>query len=244
MTSILALDTSSDACSVALGRDGEVWHRHAVESRAHHRLLLPMVEDVLAEAGCAPADLDAVAFGCGPGSFTGLRIATAVTQAIAWAHDLNVIGVSTLEIMAATAVRSTASAQGVITLLDARMGECYWNLFRADAGQVHALQADGLATREVIAAAIRRRLDADGGRWLLLGADLLGEPAEPVPQAGELIALAVPDIDARVLLALAGPRLEAGEGLPAREAIPHYLRDERRWRRVDDPLPHAGAPSR
>ncbi len=241
MTSILALDTSGDACSVALGRDGAVWHRHTVEPRAHHRLLLPMVEDVFTEAGCAPAELDAVAFGCGPGSFTGLRIATAVTQAIAWAHDLTVIGVSTLEIMAASAVEADPSAHGVIALLDARMGECYWNLFRAEQGQVLALQADGLAQRDVLAAAIARHVATAGGRWLLLGADLLGDASQLVPQQGELVAAAAPDVDARMLLTLAGRRFEAGEGLPAREAIPRYLRDERRWRRVCDPLPQADA---
>lgn len=237
MTSILALDTSTDACSVALAHEGEVLHRHHLEARAHHRLLLPMIEDVLACAGCAPADLDAVAFGCGPGSFTGLRIATAVTQAIAWAHDLRIIGVSTLELLAAAAAKEAPAAEGVITLLDARMGECYWNLFLLDGNAVHPILDDGLATPAVIAGELARRCAAHPGRWLLLGSQWLPESDWSQVAGVDVQPASEVCVDARVLLELAQARLLAGEGLPAREAIPRYLRDERRWRRLGDPVP-------
>ncbi len=237
MTSILALDTSTDACSVALAHEGEVLHRHHLEARAHHRLLLPMIEDVLACAGCAPADLDAVAFGCGPGSFTGLRIATAVTQAIAWAHDLRIIGVSTLELLAAAAAKEAPAAEGVITLLDARMGECYWNLFLLDGNAVHPILDDGLATPAVIAGELARRCAAHPGRWLLLGSQWLPESDWSQVAGVDVQPASEVCVDARVLLELAQSRLLAGEGLPAREAIPRYLRDERRWRRLGDPVP-------
>ncbi|MCC5887363.1 MAG: tRNA (adenosine(37)-N6)-threonylcarbamoyltransferase complex dimerization subunit type 1 TsaB [Gammaproteobacteria bacterium] len=237
MQAVLALDTSTDACSVALDHGGRVHFRHHVEARAHNRLLLPMIEEVLAEAGLAPADLDALAFGRGPGSFTGLRIAAAVTQGLAWAHELPVLGVSSLEILAAEALLRVADAGGVITLLDARMGECYWNAFDNGSGGLQALGEDGLAAPAALGPEIQARCAAGPGRWLLVGAELLPESSWPQWEGCEVVVMEALIPDARTLLTLARPRLEAGQGLTAREAVPAYLRDASRWRRLDDPPP-------
>lgn len=103
MSRILALDTSTDACSVALDLDGRLYGEFVVEPRRHTHLLLPMVERVLAEAGVALSALDAIAFGRGPGSFAGIRIATGAAQGLALGADLPLLPVSTLAAMAVNA---------------------------------------------------------------------------------------------------------------------------------------------
>lgn len=242
MQVILALDTSSDACSVALARGTEVYSRHHLEARAHNRLLLPMIEELLAEAGLHPADLDALAFGRGPGSFTGLRIAAAVTQGLAWAHDLPVLGVSSLEMLAAEALLRRPDAHGVMTLIDARMGECYWNAFRRQAARIEALGEDAIDAPMAIGSGLQQRCASQPGIWLLVGAELLAEPAWPAWPGFQVTAMKDVIPDARTLLALARPRLEAGLGRPAGDAVPVYLRDASRWRRLDDPLPDGQPP--
>lgn len=237
MQAVLALDTSTDACSVALDHGGRIHFRHQVEARAHNRLLLPMIEAVLAEAGLAPADLDALAFGRGPGSFTGLRIAAAVTQGLAWAHELPVLAVSSLEVLAAEASSLVPAAVGVMTLLDARMDECYWNVFAVESTGLRAHDEDGIDTPVAISAALETRGAGQPGSWLLVGANLLPEPLRPAWPGCEWVTIDDLLPDARTLLALAVPRLRAGEGRPAAEAVPAYLRDASRWRRLDDPPP-------
>jgi tRNA threonylcarbamoyladenosine biosynthesis protein TsaB len=117
---ILAFETSTEYCSVALHLDGKHLNKQILAGRRHSELLLPMIEQVLAEAEIALAQVDGIAFGAGPGSFTGLRIACGVAQGLAFAADLPVIGVSTLEAMA-----QKSDAKKVIVALDARMGEIY-----------------------------------------------------------------------------------------------------------------------
>ncbi len=237
MQAVLALDTSTDVCSVALEHGGRVHFRHQLEARAHNRLLLPMIEEVLAEAGLLPSDLDALVFGRGPGSFTGLRIAAAVTQALAWAHDVPVLGVSSLEVLAAEALQRVPAATGVITLIDARMGECYWNVFAVTSAAPEALGEDGLDAPTAISVQLEARCAAQAGMWLLVGAELLPESLRPAWQGCELIAMDAVMPNARTLLTLATPRLRVGEGRPASEAVPVYLRDASRWRQLDDPSP-------
>ncbi|HDP89812.1 MAG TPA: tRNA (adenosine(37)-N6)-threonylcarbamoyltransferase complex dimerization subunit type 1 TsaB, partial [Thioalkalivibrio sp.] len=129
---ILAIDTATDACSAALFLDGEVTSRFELAPRRHTELILPMVGSLLEEAGLAVTDLDAVAFGRGPGAFTGLRIAAGVAQGLALGADLPVIPVSTLATMAQQ-VMDEAGAEAVAAALDARMGEVYWGCYRRDA---------------------------------------------------------------------------------------------------------------
>lgn len=236
MQNLLALETSTDACSVALRCGNAVTAVHHVEPRAHNRLLLSLIDQVLAEASLVPAQLDAVAFGRGPGSFTGLRIAAAVTQGIAWAHALPVVGVSTLQVLAATALsQAETPPAGVVTLVDARMDECYWNAFCPHSEQtLQPLAEDRLARPETLPELLAPLVAQAPGDWWLVGNGSPLLPASDWPAGihwplmnGELLP------HARALLQLAWPRLEAGEGLPADQAIPHYLRDERRWRRLE-----------
>lgn len=128
---VLALDTATEACSAALLIDGEVQHRYQLAPREHTRLILDMAQQLLQEAGCQITQLDCLAFGRGPGSFTGVRIATGVVQGMAFAADLPVVPVSTLASIAQLCCEEQGSTQ-VLAALDARMGGIYWGLYRAD----------------------------------------------------------------------------------------------------------------
>ncbi len=237
MAAILALETSSDACSVAL-RVGDALHvlEHD-EPRAHARVLLPTIETLLERAQLACAQLDGVVYGRGPGSFTGLRIGCAVAQGLAWAHEVPTLGVSSLAVLAEAALREAAGARadadvpaarfaGVVTVLDARMDECYLAVHGADAGRPVILE-DRIVAQASLGAVLAQALASRPGPWLLAG-DGVADAAELPGVDAVRIGQARPDAPA--LLALAEPRL-AAEGVAASDVRPVYLRDESRWRR-------------
>jgi len=215
---ILALDTSTEWCSVAVG-DAVGWHvRDEHAGQAHSQRLLPMVDAALAEAGWALRDLDGVAFGAGPGSFTGIRIGCGVAQGLALGADLPVVPVPTLEAIAEEVFRSRRWDR-VLACLDARMREVYV------AGYVR----DGDAWREVAAPSVlppaevsRAGLDGDGD-WFGAGNGFAVYPAlGPALGLAEVAADARPSAQAIGELAL--PRLAAGEGVAAGDALPLYVR--------------------
>src|SRR5688572_24121923 len=131
MAIILALDTSTEACSCALSIDGVIAEDFEYCPRQHAQKILPMIHALMAKHELGFAQLDAIAFGRGPGSFTGLRIAAGVTQGLAFAAELPVIPVSTLAAIALE-VRQTVSASHVLSCLDARIDEIYWGIFGFD----------------------------------------------------------------------------------------------------------------
>ncbi len=124
-TRILALDTATEACSVAVLDGDRVYASFELCARDHTRRILPLVQQLLAVAGLTLHQMDALAFGCGPGSFTGVRIGVGIAQGLALGADLPVIGISTLQTMAQSAWRLQQSEQ-VLAAIDARMGEVYW----------------------------------------------------------------------------------------------------------------------
>lgn len=129
---LLAIETASEACSVALRRGGETAFRFESLARKQAELVLPMVDSLLAEAGIQLNQLDAVAFSRGPGSFTGLRVAAGVVQGLSYGADLPVVAVSTLAALAHQGFR-LHGWQRQIAALDARMGELYWGCFETRA---------------------------------------------------------------------------------------------------------------
>jgi len=204
-----AIETSTDWCSVALWSDGEI---RAIERRAgnkHSELALPMLERLLKDAGSSAAALDAVAFGAGPGSFTGLRIACGLAQGIALARALPVLGVSTLEALA-----QASGAQRVVACLDARMREVYYS----------ALERRGERWHEAIPAQCVPPASAPrppGEGWIGCGSGFAAY--------GEMgLKKILPDVhpSAMAVAQLAAPRLAAGEGVDAALAAPTYLRDK------------------
>jgi len=125
----LALDTSSNACSVAVTNGDDVIERHVIEPRQHTRILLPMIEDALEDAGLQLKELDRIVLGNGPGSFIGLRIAASVAQGLAFGSGLRISPVSSLAAVAAEVI-ATEEAEAVAVTQDARMNEVYFGLFR------------------------------------------------------------------------------------------------------------------
>jgi tRNA threonylcarbamoyladenosine biosynthesis protein TsaB len=211
-----AFETATEWCSVALWLDGEI---RSLERRApneHAELALPMLERLLRAAGVAVEELDAVAFGAGPGAFTGLRIACGLAQGIALARGLPVLGVSTLE-----AVAEESGAPRVVACLDARMREVYYA----------AYERAGARWRERIAPRCARP-DAlqlpEGGDWIGCGGGFAAHGAMG-------LARVFPEIHptAAAVARLAAPRLAAGEGVDAAQAQPDYVRDKVAWTRAE-----------
>ena len=218
---ILAIDTATEACSAALHFDGDVSQRYRVAPREHSHIILPMIDELLAEAGIAVAELDAVAFGRGPGSFMGVRIAAGVTQGIAFAWDLPVVPVSTLAAIAQTANAETGATR-VLSAIDARMNEVYWGAYRlSDDG---CMQLDGdecvISPSDVPVPAGQGWTGAGTG-WAAYGeqlraavgpARLTAELDGCLPSAASIVHLAVADY-------------QAGRRVTPSQAVPVYLRD-------------------
>jgi tRNA threonylcarbamoyladenosine biosynthesis protein TsaB len=125
---LLAIDTATEACAAALYINGAITERYELAPREHTKLLLPMIDSLMAEAKIEAQDLDALAFGRGPGSFTGVRIATGVIQGIAFAANLPIVPVSTLAAIAQDCIENTEN-DCIFTAVDARMNEIYWAVY-------------------------------------------------------------------------------------------------------------------
>lgn len=214
---LLAFETATEACSVALYVDGQVLERFEIAPRRHAELSLPWAEELLAEAGLARSQLDGIALGRGPGAFTGVRLAIAIAQGIALALDRPLIPVSTLQVLA---LRAPADAEQVLASIDARMGEVYvarqvrvqghWQLQGEE--RVCAPEAVSLpeATRWF---GVGSGFGAGGGVLATrLGAQLDGVDADALPRASDVLALAV-------------PAFARGEGVAPERVEPAYLRD-------------------
>lgn len=137
---LLGIETATEACSAAVLVDGEVIERFEISPRRHNELILPMCEAVLADAGVTLKQLDGIAFGCGPGAFTGLRIAASVTQGIALAHDLPVASISTLANLAYQAQVNVGEL--IMPSIDARMDEIYWGLYKKTLDDVELIDEE------------------------------------------------------------------------------------------------------
>ena len=218
---LLALDTSSLACSVALLCDDEVTERHVVQAREHTKLLTPMIRSVLAEGATALQDLDAIVLGNGPGSFIGMRIAASVAQGLAYGADLCIVPVSSLAAVAAE-VLAVSDADEVIVAQDARMSEVYLGGYRRDAGNLpEPMFAERLQGHTVI-----DELDGDGaGRRLAAGFGWQRYPelaALNAAMVGGTADVLYPR--ARFLLALGALGLERGLDVEPTKIVPAYLR--------------------
>jgi tRNA threonylcarbamoyladenosine biosynthesis protein TsaB len=213
---ILAVDTSGDVCTVALNGDGKIESRQSAPGEQHSTVVLPMVHAVLDAAGLKVADLDAIAFGEGPGSFTGLRIACGVTQGLAFAAGLPVVGVNTLLAMA-----EAAGASRVVACLDARMQEIYHAAYERCEDGWREVSAPGLYPPAAAPALPGAGWQACGSGFAAYREALAGR------YAGQLSAVdATIFPHAREIARIAQTRFERGEALDAALAVPLYLRDK------------------
>jgi tRNA threonylcarbamoyladenosine biosynthesis protein TsaB len=220
MPTILAIETATEACSAALYHQGKTTSKYQVAPQQHANLILFMCDELLREANLLPAQLSAIAFGRGPGSFTGVRIAVAVAQGIGVAHDLPLIPVSSLQALAQAAYQKH-HIKKVLAGIDARMQEIYWCSFEL---------IDGLMTpvdEEIVAKAEHLPVP-DDANWL--GAGSAWRSYAPVLQ--EKFASIVQSFDenlfpsADVLLPYAIKAFAEGEIINAENAVPVYLRTD------------------
>ena len=219
MAKILAIETSTDACSAALDIDGQVLERYEYAPQRHAELILPMVDALLKEAGIKLPDLDALAFGRGPGAFTGVRIATGVVQGLAFGAEKPVVPVSSL---AALAQGASERGRLIMSAFDARMGEIYWGLFRvADDDLVVPVNEEQVQKPGEIQIPGVEPVYGVGTGWrtygnvlsIHLGDRVSGFDGERYPHAREVLKLAARD-------------LRDGKAVAAEEALPVYIRNK------------------
>lgn len=218
---LIALDTATEACSAALYDDGRVLERYVVAPREHANLILTMLDELLDEAGYRLNQLDAIGFGCGPGAFTGLRIAAGVVQGIAVGADLPVVPISTLAALAQDAFDHSRE-DWATPCIDARMGEVYWAVYRRDAAAgVLLCNAERVCAPEMIDVPDDMTLaTAIGSGWHTYDAVLSKRLSE---RRGVVLTDRFPR--ASCIARLAVQAYQQGRQLPPEQAQPVYLRD-------------------
>ena len=213
---LLALETATEACSIALYLDGEIIERHEIAPRLHAEYALPWAEALLAEAGIAKSQLVAIAISRGPGAFTGVRLAIALAQRIALALDKPVLAISTLQ-----AIAAQAQGERILAAIDARMGEVYVGAFARKDGELTAISTEIVCAPEAVT------LPGDEGGWHGIGtgfaaadgvlqqhlqAQLASVDAGALPHAADVARLAV-------------AAYARGEALAPERVEPAYLRN-------------------
>lgn len=221
MSTILAIETSTELASAALLHRGELISRQSAGTQTHSDAILPMIQQLLADAGLTLAQCDALAFGVGPGSFTGVRTACGVVQGLSFGCDRPVVPVVTLEAAAQACRALDESATEVLAILDARMGEVYWARYRArPEGGWEVLAEPALAAADQV---------RTEGRPTACGNGLSVYAAHFTPQfCASQFAAAHPQAmpHARQVAQLGQVYFGQGRGLPAQEAQPLYLRNK------------------
>lgn len=223
---LLALDTSTEACSVALLHQGNIIALDEVCPQQHSKRVLPMIDGLLAEAGFSLTALDGIVFGRGPGSFTGVRIGVSVAQGLAFGADLPVYGVSTLAAMAQAAVRLYQATQ-IVAAIDARMAEVYLASFGCDAnGKLQPLTAEQAVKPQLLAPlGLNGNVMAVGTGWQTYASEL--QRAQCAQVASDILYPSAQD-----MLTLAQVAFKEGRFVSAEQAEPVYVRDEVSWKKL------------
>jgi tRNA threonylcarbamoyladenosine biosynthesis protein TsaB len=225
---ILALDTATENCSAALLIDRTVVARERLLERGHAAQILPMIDEVLAAAGIALQSVDAIAFGRGPGGFTGVRLAASVTQGLAFGVGVPVVPVSNLRALAQRLLAADASIEHVVVCTDARMGEVYWGCFERRAGLAALVGEEQLSAPEGVTLP-QGWVGNDHGHANCFGA---GRGFAAYPQLAAAMRPLLQGIRedllprATEIAVLAAPEVAAGRIFPAEQALPIYLRND------------------
>lgn len=225
---ILAIDTATENCSVALLVNDQVISRSEVAPRDHTKKVLPMVDEVLKEAGLTLQDLDALAFGRGPGSFTGVRIGIGIAQGLAFGADLPMIGVSTLAAMAQASYR-LHGATDVAVAIDARMSEVYWARYtRQENGEWLGVDEECVIPPQNLI----DEAQADNKNWITAGTGWAAYQSELARLPFTMTSSEVLYPDSQDIVILAQKEFEKGNTVPVEESSPVYLRDNVTWKKL------------
>lgn len=220
---LLALDTATEACSCALLYDETQCERTVMTTRHHAELILPMIDEIMQQANLRPQQLNAVVMGCGPGSFTGLRIACGVAQGIAFATEVPIIPISSLAALAQAAYRDKGVTH-VLAAIDARMGEVYWGEYILGENKLMQLCGEEIVCPpESVKLLVNTAAYAVGSGWMAHSTALLKalgtetiinvEAETTYPQAAAMLPLAV-------------AAFEQGLAVSPELALPIYLRNK------------------
>lgn len=216
LVKLLALDTSTELCSAALWLDGEIAAREAHAGQRHSELALPMIDDLLRAAGLGVRSLDAIAFGAGPGSFTGLRIACGIVQGLAFGAGLPVVGVGTL-----LALAEAAGAEQALCCLDARMRQVYCAAYRRGPDGWTTVREPGVFAPESVPQLPAGAWTGCGNGFAVYG------PALAARLGSALVRVAPVQVPhAREIAILGAAEMARGGGRPPAEAVPVYVRDK------------------
>ncbi len=227
-TRILAIDTATEACSVALLNKEKVTAHFELCTREHTQRILPMVQTLLQQEQTTLAGLDALAYGRGPGSFTGVRIGIGIAQGLALGAGLPVVGISTLKTMAQSAWRLQGASR-VLAAIDARMGEVYWAEYQRDEQGIW----QGEETEAVLKPEYAlQRMTALTGCWAMVGTGWKAYPQLTEASVLELHSTAVELPCAEDMIPLAVADILAGKTVPVAQAEPTYLRNEVTWKKL------------
>jgi tRNA threonylcarbamoyladenosine biosynthesis protein TsaB len=228
----LAIDASTEACSVALQVNGKIYSRYDLCPQSHSLQLLPMVDEVLTEAGIKISQCDGLIFGRGPGSFTGVRIGVGVAQGLAFSANIPAFGVSSLQAMAQLAFikGNVGEESGVIAAIDARMGEVYNCYYTLDENNIMQPQcAEAVTPPENLAQhfsdVIHKAEYGVGTAW-----DAYSEQLSSLKSNANTPDVLFPS--AQAMLAIGIPSLEQGKGVAAEDAQPVYVRDTVSWKKL------------
>jgi tRNA threonylcarbamoyladenosine biosynthesis protein TsaB len=213
---ILALDTSSSACSVALLANEQVVTRHEVAPMQQAKLILSFIDDILTSQNMALKQLDAIAFGCGPGSFTGVRIGVSVAQGLAYAVNLPLISVSSLAATAQAAYEDLGWEK-LIVAVDARIQEVYWGAYEVRNGLVQLVAPERVCMPEHVILAEKKGFCGIGNAWEVY--------RDQIPYLASKIDITRLPM-ASAILSLAKPKVKDQEWTPASDALPVYLRND------------------
>lgn len=224
----IAIDASTEACSVALSIDGQVFSKFELCPQSHSIVLLPMIDELLKAHQVALSDLDGLIYGQGPGSFTGVRIGIGVAQGLAFGANLQTVGVSTLQTMAQQAYEEEGQAN-VLAAIDARMSEVYAAHYRVNATGLMTLHGEEV---NVQPADIGNRLpDITKDCYMVgTGYDAYAEALQPYSVVESTPTILYPN--AKAMLAIGIDKFEKGLGKPAEEAQPVYVRDTISWKKL------------
>jgi len=227
MPTLLAIESSTDACSAAICCDHIIQESFVIRPREHNKILLPMINELLNGLQLTIADLDAIAFGAGPGSFTGLRLAAGIVQGLAFASQKPVIAISTLATLALAAGEqaNTAAPQIILVALDARMQDIYFGAYHYEQGNLQALCEDQLLPFSELGKTLAQ-LDVP------LTSIKIGD-GWPEETASATDKAPIKNIypHARTVLTLAIKQFHTGELLTAEQALPVYLRETISWQK-------------